>query len=44
MGTATTAVMPSDDEILAKLEHMSDDEANAYLNSMPGLRARIRGV
>lgn len=44
IGTATTAVMPSDDEVMSKLEHMSDDEANAYLNSMPGLRARIRGV
>lgn len=44
IGTATTAVMPSDDEVMSKLEHMSDDEANAYLNSMPGLRARIRGM
>lgn len=44
MGTATTAVTPPDAEVLAKLDQMTDDEANAYLNSMPGLRAKIRGV
>lgn len=44
MGSASTANLPSDGEILAQLERMTDDEANAYLNSMPGLRAKIRGL
>ncbi len=43
MGSASTANLPSETEVLAQLDRMNDDEANAYLNSMPGLRAKIRG-
>jgi hypothetical protein len=41
MGSAASGTMPSDSDILARMEKMTDDEANRYLDSMPMVKARL---
>jgi len=43
MGSAASGVTPSDAEIMAKMDGMTDDEALAMLDSMPTVKARLHG-
>lgn len=44
LGTTSTAALPSDADVEARLKSMSDEEALKYLETMPGLRKRLLGA
>jgi hypothetical protein len=43
MGSAASAASPSESELVARMQGMTEDEELSLLNSMPGLRLKILG-